>query len=161
MASVIVALHALAGAIFLGALIGRWILLGLAERATTLPEMEHLTSAARPFERIVIVGSVIVLVLGVTAAIAQGRPFLGPLQGSRVDWLFVSVILYVTIIPLVPLVFVPAGKIFDEALGGARSRGAVTPELVAAWRAPRVRAAHVYELGAVTAIFLLMVGKPF
>jgi hypothetical protein len=32
---------------------------------------------------------------------------------------------------------------------------------VRAWRDPVVRAAHVYELGAVTVVFLLMVSKPF
>ena len=157
----VVAAHALTGAIFLGGLIGRWIVLGLAERSATLASMQTLARAARPFERIVIVGSAVVLVLGVLAAFAQGRPFLGPLQGAPVDWLFVSVVLYLTIGPLVPAVFLPRGRVFDAAMAEATARDEITPELVAAWRDPIVRAAHVYELGAVTAIFLLMVAKPF
>ena len=157
----IVAVHALTGAIFLGALVGRWIVLGLAERAESLATMRTLTAAARPFERIVIVTSAIVLVLGVLAAIAQGRPFLGPLQGAGVDWLFVSLLIYLSVLPLVRLVFLPRGRVFDAAMEDAVARGEMTGELARAWRDPAVRAAHVYELGAVTVVFLLMVTKPF
>jgi predicted integral membrane protein DUF2269 len=157
----IVALHALTGAVFLGALVGRWIVLGLAERADTLASMRTLTSAARPFERIVIVGSAVVLVLGILAAIVQGRPFLGPLQGARVDWLFASLVLYLSVTPLVPLVFLPRGRVFEAAMSDAVARGEVTDQLIRAWRDRAVRAAHLYELGAVTLVFLLMVTKPF
>jgi len=108
-AAVIVLAHALLGIIFFGGLFGRGIVLALAERADSLPEMLTLTKAARPFERIVIVIGAIAGVLGVGAAIAQGRPFLGPLQGAGVDWLFVSVLLVVTTFPLPPLVFLPRG----------------------------------------------------
>jgi hypothetical protein len=103
----------------------------------------------------------ILLVLGVAAAIVQGRPFLGPLQGAPVDWLFVSLLLYLSVIPLVPLVFLPKGRVFEATLAAAGERGDVTPELAAAFRDPVVRAAHVYELGAVTVVLVLMLTKPF
>jgi hypothetical protein len=161
LAPLLVPVHAFVGAVFLGGLIGRWLVLGLAERATTIESMRLLTKAAAPFERIVVVGSMVVLVLGILVAIAQGRPFLGPIQGARVDWLFVSVILFLTMVPLVPLVFLPRGRAFDAALQGAAASGQITPALAAAWRDPVVRAAHLYELAAVSAIFVLMVSKPF
>ena len=157
----LVAAHAVVGALFLGGLVGRWIVLGLAERADTMASMQTLTRAARPFERIVIWGSILVLLLGVAAAVAQGRAVLGPLQGAPVDWLFVSLVLYLSVLPLVPLVFLPRGRVFDAAMEDAVTRGEVTGGLVRAWRDPIVRAAHVYELGAVTVVFLLMVSKPF
>jgi hypothetical protein len=157
----LIAAHALLGAVFLGGLIGRWIMLGLAERADTLARMQTLTMAARPFERIVIYGSIAVLVLGVPLAIAQGRPFLGPLQGAPIDWLFVSLVLYMSVLPLVRLVFLPRGRVFDAAMEDAVTQGEVTGELARAWRDPAVRAAHLYELAAVTVVFLLMVTKPF
>ena len=160
-AGLLVATHALIGAVFLGGLIGRWIVLGLAEGAETLATMQALTRAARPFERIVIVGSVLVLVLGVAAAIAQGRPFLGPLQSGRVDWLFVSLIIYLSVLPLVRLVFLPRGRVFDAAMEDAVTRGELTGELARTWRDPVVRAAHLYELVAVSIVFVLMVAKPF
>jgi hypothetical protein len=153
--------HALAGTIFLGGLVGRWIVLGLAERADTMASMQTLTRAARPFERIVIWGSILVLLLGVAAAMARGRPFLGPLQDAPVDWLFVSVVLFLSVLPLVRLVFLPRGRVFDAAMEDALTRGELTGELVRAWRDPVVRTAHAYELGVVTLIFLLMVAKPF
>jgi len=161
LAALLVAAHALTGAVFLGALLGRWIVLGLAERAETIGSMQVLARAARPFERIVIWTSALVLLLGVGAAIAQGRPFLGPLQGARVDWLFVSLVLYVSVLPLVRMVFLPRGRVFDAAMEDAITRGELTGELVRAWRDPTVRAAHVYELAVVSAVFVLMVTKPF
>jgi hypothetical protein len=153
--------HALIGILFFGGLIGRWIVLGLAERAETVASIRTLTRAAAPFERIVIVGGGVMVVLGVLTAIAQGRPFLGPLQGAPVDWLFVSMVLLLTIQPLVPLVFLPKGRVFEAALDDATARDVLTPSLRAAFRDPVVRGAHAYELAAVTVVLALMIAKPF
>jgi hypothetical protein len=153
--------HAVLGVLFVGGLVGRWIVLGLAERAESLAAMRTLTRAAAPFERIVITGGSIAIVLGVATAIAQGRPFLGPLQGGSVDWLFVSVVLLLTAAPLPWLVFLPRGRTFEEALAEAASRNEVTAPLRAAWRDPVVRAAHLYELAVVSVVLVLMIAKPF
>jgi hypothetical protein len=158
---VVVLVHALIGIAFVVGLIGRWIVLAAAERATELPAMRTLTAAAGPFERIVIIGSMLVFVFGLAAAYLEGRSVLGPLTGGTVDWLFVSLVLFLSILPLVPLVFLPRGRIFGAALAQADRVGRVTPELRAAWRDPVVRAAHLYELGAVTIILILMLVKPF
>jgi len=158
---VVVLAHALIGILFIAGLIGRWIVLGLAERATELPAMKTLTAAAGPFERIVIVGSMLVFLAGILAAFMEGRTVLGPLTGGTVDWLFVSVVLFLSILPLVPLVFLPRGRVFEAALVDAEGKGQVTPELRMAWRDPVVRAAHLYELAAVTLVLVLMLTKPF
>ena len=158
---VVVLVHALIGILFTAGLIGRWIVLGLAERATELPAMKTLTAAAGPFERIVIVGSMLVFLAGILAAFMEGRTVLGPLTGGTVDWLFVSVVLFLSILPLVPLVFLPRGRVFEAALVDAEGKGRVTPELRTAWRDPVVRAAHIYELAAVTLVLVLMLTKPF
>ena len=157
----VVLAHALIAILFVAGLVGRWVVLGAAARATELPAMRTLTAAAGPFERIVIVGSILVMVFGLVAAFLQGRSVLGPLTGGSVDWLFVSVVLYLSIIPLVPLVFLPRGRVFEAALTEAESRGEVTPALRTAWADPVVRTAHVYELGAVTIVLILMLSKPF
>jgi len=161
LADVLKLVHALLGVVFVGGLIGRWIVLGMAERATTIRDMRLLTRAAAPFERIVIVGGSIMLAFGIATAIAQGRPFLGPLQGGTVDWLFVSVLLVVVGFSFPPFVFVPRGRVFDAALAEATAADEVTPELIAAWRDPIVRAAHVVELAAVGVVVVLMIAKPF
>jgi hypothetical protein len=153
--------HALTGILFVAGLIGRWIVLGLAERATDLPAMKTLTAAAGPFERIVVVVPAFVLLFGVVAAFIQGRSVLGPLTGGSVDWLFVSLVLFLSPLPLVPMVFLPKGKAFEAALAEAEEAGRVTPALTSAWRDPLVRAAHVYELGATTVVLILMLTKPF
>jgi hypothetical protein len=157
----VVLAHALVAIVFVAGLIGRWFTLAAAARATDLASVRALSRASEPFERMVTLGSIILLALGIAAAIAVGRPFLGPLQGGSVDWLFVSVVLYVSIVPLVPLVFLPKGKLFGAALDEAEARGEYTPELRAAFHDPVTRAAHVYELGAVTVVLVLMLTKPF
>ena len=133
----------------------------MSERATDLRAMRTLTSGAQPFERIVIVASSLVLLFGVVAALLQGRNLLGPFGGGTVDWLFVSLILFISNIPLVPLVFLPRGKVFAAAFERAESEGVVTPELSAAWADPVVRGAHVYELATTTIVLILMLTQPF
>ncbi len=157
----IVLTHALIAVLFIAGLVGRWMILGAAARATELPAMKTLTEAAGPFERIVIVGSPLILLFGVIAAFLQGRSVLGPLAGGGVDWLFVSLLLYLSVLPLIPLVFIPRGKVFEAILAAATVEGRVTPELRVAWRDPVVRVAHLYELGSVTIVLILMLTKPF
>lgn len=159
--SILALVHALVAIVFVAGLIGRWVTLAAAERSLDLGAVRTLTSVSAPFERMVIVGSLLVFVLGILTAIVQGRPFLGPLQGAPADWLFVSLVLFLTILPLVPLVFIPKGRVFDAALEEATRAGRVTPALHAAFRDPVTRAAHVYELAAVTVVLGLMLAKPF
>lgn len=153
--------HAVLGILFFCGLVGRGIVLVLAERAETIGSMRTLAKAAAPFEWLVIRVGAVALILGVAVAIAQGRPFLGPLQGGRVDWLFLSILLLLTVAPLPPLVFLPRGRVFEAALEDATARGEVTPEVRAAWRDPFTRAAHVWELVVVTTVLVLMIAKPF
>ncbi len=159
--TIVVLAHALLGTLFIAALIGRWIVLGLSERATDLPSMKTLAGAAGPFERLVIVVPTFVLLFGLVAAFMQGRSVLGPLTGGTVDWLFVSLLVFLSPLPLVPLVFLPRGRVFDAAMARADATGGITPELQTAWRNSVVRAAHVYELAAVTLVLILMLTQPF
>jgi hypothetical protein len=159
--TLVIVVHALFGVLFMVALIGRWIVLGLAQRATDIDSMRTLTTAAGPFERMVRIVPGFVLAFGLVAAYLEGRSVLGPLTGGTVDWLFVSVILFFSPLPLVPLVFLPRGRVFEAAMTKAEQEGRVTPEVVCAWRDPVVRAAHVYELAAITLVLILMLAKPF
>jgi hypothetical protein len=105
----------------------------------------------------VIPGSVAVLVAGLLTMWAQGRSLFPP-DGK---WLGVSLILFLSAIPLVPLIFVPSGKRFEAAFEDAKARGEITPELRAAYSDPKVAFARIYELGMVTTVIVLMVTKPF
>ena len=155
--------HALIGVLFVAGLVGRWITLGQAARAQKVSDIRAMLTVSARFERIVILSSILVMVMvmGIVTAIAQGRPFLGPLQGAPVDWLFVSLILSVSVLPLVPLVFLPRGRVFEAALEEATAQDAVTERLSRAFRDPVVFAAHAYELAVTFVVLVLMFAKPF
>ena len=70
-------------------------------------------------------------------------------------------IIYATVIALVPVVFIPRGKLFDEALKGTSPDSATTSALLAAVKDPAIFAAHAYEMIAAGVIVFLMVTKPF
>ena len=157
-ASFLVFLHVAAAFGFVAGVLGRDILLGEARRSSEIDRLSSLVRSAGPFERYLArPGSIVVLVLGIVVWWQQDLPLWG--EGSR--WVTVSLILYLSIIPLIPLVFVPRGKVFQAALASATAEGRVTPELTAALHDPLVALARWYELGVVTAVLLLMVTKPF
>jgi uncharacterized membrane protein len=153
--------HAVLGVWIIAALVGRWVTLGQAGRSTDIAAVQTLLGLSDRFERMVIRLPGIVLVLGIGTAIVQGRAFLGPLQGAPVDWLFVSVLLYLSILPVIVLVFLPRGRVFAAALEEATAQGKVTDRLTAGFHDPVVFAAHAYEIGAIVAVFILMITKPF
>jgi len=153
--------HALLGVLFLAGLIGRWITLGYASRMTDLGSLRQVLALSARFERIVIGTSLFVLMLGLLTAVAQGRPFLGPIQGAPVDWLFVSLVIYLSVSFLVPMVFLPRRRVFVAALQEADKQAEVTDSLRLALRDPIVLAARAYELGAMVVVLVLMIAKPF
>jgi hypothetical protein len=101
------------------------------------------------------------LLFGIGAAVAGGWPLLGFLQGARSNWLLVSLLLFLSMIPVIVYVFVPRGRVFAQALEDALRRERVTPELRAAFADKYVATAHVYELVVTFFIIALMVAKPF
>jgi len=142
---------------FVAGLLGRWILLRRAA-ANDDPEVAYqLAEAASPFEWLVIRGGPAILVAGLLTAWAQGYPWLGLTTG----WMLASVLLLLSPLPLVPLVFLPRGRVFERAMTEARRRGTVTPELRAAFADPAVAFARRYEVLAVALVVVLMVLKPF
>ena len=158
LADVMQLLHVIAAFAFVAGLVGRDLILGAARRADDLPKIRTLLHASEPFERhLVRTGSMLVLVFGILAWWAEELP----LWGTGTRWVTISLIAFATMIPLVPLVFLPRGKVFDAALADAEAAGEVTPALTAAFHDPAVAAARWYELGVVAAIIVLMVTKPF
>lgn len=151
-------LHVASAFVFVAGLIGRDVVLGRARRSSDLEQIRTLTAAAGPFERFMVIpGSFAVLVLGVFTWWAQGVPLWG--QGTR--WLPVSLILFASTVLLVPLVFVPRGKVFGAALTRASAVGRLTEDLRAALLDPAVAFARWYEIAVVVVVLWLMVIKPF
>ena len=151
-------LHVISGFLLVAGIIGRNVLLSRARRSADISAIQDLVDAARPFERFMVIpGSFAVLSLGILTWWAQRLPVWQ--SGSR--WVTVSLIAFLSIIPLVPLVFAPKGRKFDAALASAIRDGRVTPELSAALRDPLVAGARTYEVVIVSIVILLMVTKPF
>jgi hypothetical protein len=159
--TIVMLLHVLIGFWMVAGMVGRGIALRAAARAADIRVVESLVGLAGDFERMVRMPSIVVLGLGLLAAWLRGWPVLGILQGASVNWLLVSLILYLTLAPLIIWVFLPRGRVFDLALRDARTEGRVTPALAAAFADPVVAAAHAWELAALGLIIALMVTKPF
>lgn len=149
--------HVVLAMLLVGGLIGRWIVLHRAAASRDLSHTIGLLEASAPFERMVIVSSILVLPAGLLTAWAQGYEWLGLTTG----WMLASVVLYAAITALVPTIFLPRGRRFDEALAAARDAAGVTPALTTAFGDPAVRAAHWAEAIGFGLIVALMVLKPF
>ncbi len=143
-------------------IIGRFVSLNKAEHSSDLHAIQSILPVAGVFERVMVIpGSLLVLLAGLVTAWAEGWPILGFIQGGTSNWVLASLLLYLTIMPVIRFVFLPRGKVFAAALSSAVAQGRVTSELGAAFRDPLVRAGHAYEFVVVVVIIALMVLKPF
>jgi Predicted integral membrane protein (DUF2269) len=141
---------------FVAGLAGRDVTLARARISADIAAMKSLTDAAGVFDkRMVIPGSMAVLVFGLVTAFAGGWSF------SDNGWLLLALVLYLSLIPLVPLVFLPRGKVFDAAMEDAVSKGEATPALREALADRAVLGARWYERIVVAVIIVLMITKPF
>lgn len=151
-----VLLHVATAFWFVAGLAGRDVSMTRASRATDIASVQAITGVAGVFDRFFVVpGSIAVLVAGLIAMVATDTTL-----GDQ-TWLLIALILFLTMIPLVPLVFLPRRKVFDAALGEAVAAGAVTPGLRAAFADPVVAGARWYERIVVAVVIVLMVTKPF
>ena len=161
LATVLKVVHTIFGVWLIAAVVGRWVTLSRAAASDELGAVHTLLGLSDRFERWVRLIPNAVLILGIATAIAQSRLFLGPFQGAAIDWLFVSLVLYLSIVPWIPLVFLPRGRLFAAALAEADHQGAVTGRLTAAFHDRVVFAGHVYELVILVVVLTLMIAKPF
>lgn len=147
-----------------------WLVAGIVGRDTCYhqagraDDLDTLRTQARLgglFDRMVRPATFIVLLTGLLAAWARGWPILGHLQGGQANWVLAALLIYLSIIPVIALVFLPRGRIYRRALAEAEERGAVTPALRAAIRDPLVGAARGYELVMIAVLAWLMIARPF
>ena len=75
-------LHVLSVLAFVTGLVGREIVNRQAARAKDIATTEALLGVSGPFERMVVGGSIAVLVFGLTTAWLQSLPILGSLQAA-------------------------------------------------------------------------------
>ena len=155
-------LHVALAIWFVSGILGRTLSMWQASKSKDIQTTATLVRMAGYFEGwMVRPGSIAVLGFGLITAWLQHWPVLGSLQGTPINWLLVSTVVFLSGVPIIPLVFIPRGKVFAAALEQAVSLGQVTAELKAAFYDRVVRMAHTYELGVIVVVTLLMVLKPF
>ncbi len=155
-------LHIFAAIIFVGGLFARQAVRSLVPRATDVSTIVTLTNAAGRVERLLVIpGNLFAIIFGLLLAFMTRAPILGFFLGSYPNWLLASILILVLLFPLVPLVFLPRGKLFEAALEEASSKGEITPGLRAQMDDRTVRFAHIAEMIGVVLMVILMVCKPF
>jgi uncharacterized membrane protein len=155
-------LHIASSFLLVTGLLGRELTRMQAARTADIQIFSAFTQLAGRFESLLVIpGSFLVLLFGMLIGWMRGWPLLGFLTGSSSNWLLVSLLLYLGMIPLIVFVFLPRGKVFEARLADAQARGQVTPELLASLHDPAVRRAHIAEAAGLVIITYLMVMKPF
>ncbi len=155
-------LHVLAAIWFIAGILGRNLVLAQARKTSEVHVVEPLMQLVGRFDNLVVIpGSAGVLVLGLLTAWGEGYPIFGVLQGAQSNWVLASLLLFLSTVPLVPLVFIPRGKVFENALNGAIEEKRITTQLGMTLTDGVVAAAHSYELLVIAIVVILMVTKPF
>ena len=103
----------------------------------------------------------LVVLFGLTTAWLQGYPILGFLVGGATNWVLVSLLISLALTALVPIIFLPRGRIFEAAMADATGKGQVTPELRIAFADRQVAFARTTEAIGLVVLIALMVTKPF
>jgi uncharacterized membrane protein len=156
-------LHVLAAFWFLSGLVGRDFAFWRAGKATSVQAVQALLQISDFFERYAVIPvSMAVFLFGFIVTFMQKWPLFGFLQGSPINWLLLSFILFLGIsLAIGPLRLVPRRKQRSKALEEALVQKTITPELTATLNDPVVLRFRMIELGIVILIIILMVTKPF
>jgi uncharacterized membrane protein len=155
-------LHELAALWFIGGILGRQLVRYLARQSGDVQRFATLTQVAGRFESLMVIpGNLLVIVLGVLVAWRGGWPLFGFLQGAATNWLLLTNLILIAGLLVVPLIYVPRGKMFDRVLQEALAVGEMTGELTAVLDDRVVKWAHRGEYIGLLIILALMVLKPF
>ena len=136
-------LHILTAFWFITGILGRQLTRAQARKSEDIAAFVTLTTLAGRFESLMVIpGNLVVIIVGVIVALMGGWPIFGFLQGASANWLLVSNLILLAGIFVVPLVYLPRGKVFDKVLEEAKAQGRITPELIEVLDDPVVKRAH-------------------
>jgi hypothetical protein len=154
--------HVLIGFGLIAGIVGRTFAIRQASRSDDLGQVRTLMDLAGRFERLLVIPcSMLVVLFGLTTAWLQGYPILGSLVGGATNWVFVALLISLALAALVPLIFLPRGRLFEGAMAEAVGQGQVTPELHVAFADRQVAFARWAEAIGMVVLIALMVTKPF
>jgi uncharacterized membrane protein len=155
-------IHILAVTITIGGMFARQLVRSIARKSGDLHTVASLTQAATRIDRsMVIPWSNVILIVGIILAVMLKWPIFGFLQGASQNWLLVSNILLISMLALIPTVFIPHNKKVEVFLQAALSQGNITPELTGTLNDKKNIRAHYAEEILILLIAALMVLKPF
>src|SRR5512143_3957606 len=96
--AIIKLLHVFVAFWFIGGGFDRQLALSQAANATDVNVLGGLADLAGKFDRLMVIpGSNAVLLIGLITAWAGGWPVLGSLEGSKVNWVLVSLALFLSV----------------------------------------------------------------
>ena len=155
-------LHVLAAFWFISGVIGRDFSFWRAGKATNVQAVQALLISDF-FERYAVIPvSMAVFLFGLIITFLQRWPLFGFLQGSPINWLLISFLLFLGIsLAIGPLKLIHRHKERTRALEEALAHGAITPALIAALNDKVVVRFRAVELIILVIIIILMVTKPF
>jgi len=154
--------HILAVAITLGGMFARQLVRANARKSDDVKVVASLTHLAVRLDRtMVIPWSNIMILMGIVLAVIQKWPIFGFLQGASQNWLFVSNILLIIMVIIIPAVFIPHNRKVEVLLQAALSDGRITPQLTSALDDKVNKLGHLGEEAIILVVAALMVLKPF
>lgn len=155
-------MHVLGAIAMLGGIVARQIVRGEAARTEDVRKFAALAAAASRLDRLLVIpGSASTVILGLVLALLMGAPLLGFLQGADRNWLLAANLIIVSILIVVPSVFVPQGRRLEATLRISLEEGRITSDLKAVLDEPASRLWHLYEGIAGVVVVLLMTLRPF
>jgi predicted integral membrane protein DUF2269 len=151
-------LHVIVAFWFIAGILGRNVVIWRAARSPDVKVVDGLMDTAGSLEMLMVrPGSIAVLLLGLLTAWQEHLPWFE----SGAYWLPTALLAFLSAMLLIPLVFLPRGRVFAQALSDSRERGIVLPELTTAFRDRAVWFARGYEIVMIAFVISLMVLKPF
>lgn len=145
--------------IMLSGVIGRGLIRLRISQITSMQVLQEIMILVGRFDDLLVIrGAQATLASGILVGLVGGWPYV---VAGHPTWIFASLVLFVSTIPLALLVFVPRGKAFGKVFQVAVAEQRITPELQAALADPAVRLATIYESAVFVIVLYLMVIKPF
>jgi uncharacterized membrane protein len=155
-------LHILCAMLFVGGMLGRDLAFAAARRATEVRVTATLLSLSERFEKLMVrPGSELVFLFGLLTAWLERQPLLSVFAGARPAWVFVSLVIYLLIVPLVIVLVMPGTRRRRQALEAALAQPGMTAELRRALDDRSVLVTRNVELLIILVVVGLMVLKPF
>lgn len=156
-------LHVLAAFWLISGVVGRGLTFWQARRVKDVQAVHALLQISEFFERYAVIPvSIAVLVFGLIVTWLQKWPLFGFLQGSPINWLLISFILFIGISAFIgPLGLIARRKERTRAVKEALAQGTITLRLLAALNDKVVIRYRAIEFIILVIIIVLMVTKPF